>query len=33
MKHMHNISGTLGIFILTGSLLMGCSPSASQATT
>ncbi|UKK99914.1 ABC transporter substrate-binding protein [Brevibacillus brevis] len=32
MKHMRNISGTLGIFVLAGSLLIGCSPSASQAT-
>lgn len=32
MNQMRSISGTLGIFVLAGSLLIGCSPSASQTT-
>lgn len=31
MKRIRNISGMLGIFVLAGSLHIGCSPSASQA--
>lgn len=32
MNQMRSISGTLGIFVLAGSLLIGCSQSASQTT-